>query len=156
MSIKIENPYNSMFDAVCIGSGHIKIGKNCEIRKGTIIEMSNGSLELKNESIIGYYSFLQCSGNIIIDEYSLLGPYNVFLASTHVPTKGQYLKNIPLKRSTLHIGKNVWSGSHVTFNKGILVGNNSIIGANSFVNKTIPENEVWGGTPAKFIKKGVY
>jgi acetyltransferase-like isoleucine patch superfamily enzyme len=36
---------------------------------------------------------------------------------------------------------------------GVTIGRNSIIAANSFVNRSIPENEMWGGTPVKFIKE---
>ena len=33
----------------------------------------------------------------------------------------------------------------------IVVGANSVVAAGSVVNKDIPDNEVWGGVPAKFI-----
>lgn len=36
---------------------------------------------------------------------------------------------------------------------GVVIGDNSIIGAGSIVTKNIPDNEVWAGVPAKFIKK---
>ena len=35
---------------------------------------------------------------------------------------------------------------------GITVGENSIVGACSFVNKNIPDNQIWVGTPAKLLK----
>jgi acetyltransferase-like isoleucine patch superfamily enzyme len=35
----------------------------------------------------------------------------------------------------------------------VIIGENSIIAAHSFVNKNIPENEIWKGIPAKFYKK---
>lgn len=37
--------------------------------------------------------------------------------------------------------------------KGVTVGENSIVGAGSVVTKNIPDNEIWAGNPAKFIKK---
>lgn len=51
------------------------------------------------------------------------------------------------------IGDNVFIGAHSTILKGVTVGNNSIVGACSVVTRSIPENEIWGGNPAKFIKK---
>ncbi len=37
---------------------------------------------------------------------------------------------------------------------GVMVGKNSIIGANSVVNKDIPEDSIVAGAPAKILKKG--
>ena len=35
----------------------------------------------------------------------------------------------------------------------VTIGENSMVGAGSLVRKDIPDNEVWAGNPAKFIKK---
>ena len=37
--------------------------------------------------------------------------------------------------------------------KGVTVGKHSVVGAGSVVTKNSPDGEVWGGNPAKFIKK---
>ena len=54
---------------------------------------------------------------------------------------------------TVHIGKNLFLGMNTLIVKPIHIGDNSIIGAGSVVTKDIPENEVWAGNPARFIKK---
>lgn len=51
------------------------------------------------------------------------------------------------------IGNNVWIGYGTQVLGGVVIGDNSIIGAGSIVTKNIPDNEVWAGVPAKFIKK---
>ncbi len=58
-----------------------------------------------------------------------------------------------IKTSPVTIGKNVFIGAHSIILKGVTIGDNSVIGAGSVVSKNIPENEVWGGNPAIFIKK---
>jgi acetyltransferase-like isoleucine patch superfamily enzyme len=35
----------------------------------------------------------------------------------------------------------------------VIIGKNSIVAAYSFVNKNIPDNELWAGIPAKFKKE---
>ena len=51
------------------------------------------------------------------------------------------------------IGSNVIIYSGATVCGKIRVGNNVIIGANSFVNKSFPDNVIIGGVPAKIIKQ---
>ena len=46
----------------------------------------------------------------------------------------------------------VFIGGHCTILKGVTIGMNSVVGSNSLVTKSIPNNEVWGGNPAKKIK----
>jgi len=51
------------------------------------------------------------------------------------------------------IGDNVWLGGNVTIVPGVNIGNNVTVGAGSVVTKDIPDNEIWAGNPARFIKK---
>ena len=37
--------------------------------------------------------------------------------------------------------------------EGVTIGDNAILGINSYVNKDVPANEFWAGIPAKLIKK---
>ncbi|TMM53790.1 acyltransferase [Maribacter algarum] len=44
-------------------------------------------------------------------------------------------------------------GAHSIILKGVTIGKESIIGAGSLVTKSVPDGEIWGGNPIKFIKK---
>lgn len=46
---------------------------------------------------------------------------------------------------------NCFVGAHTTLMPGCSVGRNSVIAAGSIVTKHVPDGEVWGGIPAKFI-----
>jgi UDP-N-acetylglucosamine acyltransferase len=50
------------------------------------------------------------------------------------------------------IGSNVFIGTNCVLQHGIKIGDNSILGSLSFVNKDVPKNEIWFGNPAKFYK----
>jgi acetyltransferase-like isoleucine patch superfamily enzyme len=78
--------------------------------------------------------------------------------NAHGKSEPEYLSIPPTKRK-LHskgpviIEDGVWIGDKVTILSGIRIGENSIIGANSLVTKDIDANCVFGGIPAKLIKR---
>lgn len=62
-------------------------------------------------------------------------------------------KERPLSSNPVCIQDNVWIGELVSVLPGVTIGRNSIIGANSVVTKSIPENCIAAGNPAKVIKQ---
>lgn len=53
----------------------------------------------------------------------------------------------------VRICENAFIGVNSVICKSVRVGKNAIVGAGSIVTKDIPDNEVWAGNPAKFIRK---
>ena len=51
------------------------------------------------------------------------------------------------------VGDNVWIGTNVFVLPGVTIGNNTIIGAGSVVNKNIPDGVIAAGNPCKIIRK---
>ena len=51
------------------------------------------------------------------------------------------------------IGNNVHIGLNALIIQPVTIGDDVIIGAGAVVTKDIPSGEIWGGIPAKFIKK---
>ena len=58
-----------------------------------------------------------------------------------------------IKSKPILIKEGAFIGAHSIILKGVTVGKHSVIGAGSVVTKDIPDNEVWAGNPAHFIKK---
>lgn len=56
------------------------------------------------------------------------------------------------KTGPISIGDDVFIGANCIINKGITIGDRSIVAAGIVV-KSIPEDEICGGNPAKLIKK---
>ena len=53
----------------------------------------------------------------------------------------------------VRIGHACFIGANAVICNSVTIGDNSIVGAGSIVTKDIPANEIWGGNPAKFIRK---
>lgn len=50
------------------------------------------------------------------------------------------------------LGNDVWICQGVVIRRGVKIGNGAVIGANSFVNKDIPDFAIAVGSPAKVVK----
>lgn len=57
------------------------------------------------------------------------------------------------KTKPIKICDRVFIGACSIILKGVEIGENSVVQAGSVVVSNIPSNEIWGGAPAKFIKK---
>lgn len=96
---------------------------------------------------------------VILDAAKVKFGNNVFIA----PNCGFYTAGHPIEAKErnkgleyakpIEIGDNVWIGGNVVVLPGVKIGNNSVIGAGSVVNKDIPENTVAVGNPCRPIKK---
>jgi len=63
----------------------------------------------------------------------------------------KYVPDLELS-SPIKIGDDVYIGINSIVLPGVSIGNNVIIAAGSVVTKDVPDNCVYGGVPAKFIK----
>ena len=57
------------------------------------------------------------------------------------------------KNRKVCIGSDVFIGAHSIILKGVRIGDKAIIGSGSVVTKDVPENQVWAGNPARFIRE---
>jgi maltose O-acetyltransferase len=85
----------------------------------------------------------------------LIAPNVSILTTTH-----NYLDpNIPIKHQgdsspqVPRIESDVWIGRNAIILPGVIIGQGSVVGAGAIVTKNIEPFSVYGGVPAKFIKK---
>ena len=100
-------------------------------------------------------SIVTCS-SIEIGENTFVGAnVNIYGTDFHpITPEGRKKQNTTADALTapIKIGKQCWLASNVTVLKGVTIGDKSVIGAMSLVNKNIPENSIYAGVPARFIR----
>ncbi|MCB0751466.1 MAG: acyltransferase [Ignavibacteriae bacterium] len=57
-----------------------------------------------------------------------------------------------VKSSPILVKEGAFIGTSSIILKGVTIGERSIVAAGSVVVKSIPDNQIWGGNPAKFIR----
>ncbi len=63
------------------------------------------------------------------------------------------IKGHPATKGNVVIGNDVWIGTNVIIMSGVSIGNGAVIAAGSVVSKNIEDYEIWGGNPARLLKK---
>ena len=115
-------------------SALIKIGSNCMLN-GTVIH-SRSKVVIGDNCMFG-------AGTVILDS-----DFHSASLNPTIRRRQEGAVDVPVI-----IGNNVWVGRNAIILKGVHIGDNSIIAAGSIVTKSVPSNEVWGGNPARFIKR---
>lgn len=115
--------------------GLLTIGDNVGMSSTAII--CNHSISIGNNVTIG--------GNSVI--------YDTDFHSLNPEIRlNKAIDKLNAKSGKVTINDNVFIGAHSTILKGVTIGVNSVVGACSVVTKDIPDNEIWAGNPAQFIK----
>ncbi len=99
---------------------------------------------------INFGCHFQDWGGIYIGDNVLIGSLTVLATINHGKLAGERADNHPLP---IHIGDEVWIGSHVTILPGVTIGDRAIIAAGAVVTQDVPADMVVGGVPAKIIKQ---
>ncbi|MAD74466.1 MAG: acetyltransferase [Rheinheimera sp.] len=122
--------------AYAVYCSNISVGENVVVRPSTMI-------------------FADEHAEVIIEDNVMMGAGVHFYVNNHrfdridIPLieQGYY----PSER--IVIRKGAWIGANAIILPGVTVGENSVVGAASVVTKSVPDNCVVVGSPAKVIKK---
>ncbi len=115
---------------------------------------SQGELRLGHNFVINPYSRVIAHEKITIGDNVVIARFVSVLDHDHAMVfEGETVKYDGYNTAPIRIGDNVWLGDKVTVLKGVSIGNNVIVAANSVVTKDVPPNVIVGGIPAKVLKK---
>lgn len=100
------------------------------------------NLKLGKGTDIGAFTYINAKSGVEIGEDVQVGSHcSIYSIST-----------IDEKAGKVVIKKSAKIGSHSTIMPGVTIGENSVVGAHSFVNENIPDNVLCFGVPAKVVK----
>lgn len=138
-SINIGN--NTKIWQYCVVLPDAIIGENCNICSHCFIENQvriGNNVTIKN----GVYLW----DGIEIEDDVQIGPNVTFTNDKYPRAKHPFniQKIIIKKRASIGAGSIILGG--------VTIGENAMIGAGSTVTKDVPDNELWFGNPAKFIR----
>ncbi|MDK9761847.1 sugar O-acetyltransferase [Vibrio sp. D420a] len=116
---------------------HCEFGKTIEIGDDTFINMNVVMLD---------------GANIKIGNNVMIGP------SAQLYTASHSLDHLSRRKwetfcQPIIVEDDAWIGGNCVINQGVTIGARSVIAANSVVNSDVPPDCLYGGTPAKLIRR---
>ncbi len=147
----------------CGGAGSLVVGFGSSFGDRSAPLFGRGEILLQPRNIIseisiGEFSVINNNVTIIANERIVIGhgcligdQASIYDCDFHEIEPATRARS-PGPTRPVTIGNNVWLGSRVVILKGVTIGDNSVIGAMSLVTKSIPENCVAAGNPAKVIR----
>lgn len=128
----------------------ISIGHNVKIVGPIKIDVCS-NLSIGNNCWIGKNLNIIGNADVIIGDYCDFAP-DVFLETgTHEIGNTERRAGRGYCES-IHIGSGCWIGIRTTILPGVKIGNGCVVAAGAVVNKSVRENVLIGGVPAKIIK----
>jgi acetyltransferase-like isoleucine patch superfamily enzyme len=118
---------------------------------------------IEHSKLTKYNYIVQYPENLILGKYFDIGTFT-YINSKHGVEIQDNVKigshcsiyshsTIDKKQGNVILKKNCKIGTHSTIMPNVTIGENSIIGAYSFVTSNVPDNELWIGIPAKLKGK---
>jgi sugar O-acyltransferase (sialic acid O-acetyltransferase NeuD family) len=121
-------PYSAIADSAII-SKYAELGKGLNIMQRALI---SSEVKIEDGVLVNAGAFIH--HNVELGKFCEISPGVVLTGG-------------------IKVGSCTSIGSCTVVIPKIIIGSNSIIGAGSVVIRNVPDNELWAGNPAKFIKK---
>ena len=107
------------------------------------VVQNKAGLKLGHRTDIGAFSYINAKAGVTIEDEVQIGSHcSIYSIST-----------IDGREAPVTLKKNCRIGTHSSVMPGVTVGENSVVGAHSFVNRDIPPNCIAFGVPARVVKK---
>jgi len=101
------------------------------------------NLQLGNSVDIGAFTYINAKKGVVIHDFVQVGSHCCLYS----------ISTIDNKEGKIILKRNCRIGTHSVIMPGVTIGENTIIGACSFVNTDIPDNVIAQGIPAKIKRK---
>lgn len=106
-------------------------------------------LNVSHNVAVGWFAELDARGGIAIDHNTNISSHVKMITGSHDIDDPDFTADF----KPIHVGHHCWIGTGATILQGVTIGDGSVVAAGAVVTKDIPPYEVWGGVPAKFIRK---
>jgi len=136
---------------VYLWNDNVSIKTGANVYQGVTL-WGKGDIEIGAHSEIGINTVIYASNKISIGNNVLIAADCYIIDSNHGMAKDDLIRNQKeVCKGPVIIEDDAWLGAGVKVLSGVHIGKGAVIGAQSLVNKDIPDNAIAVGVPAKVI-----
>ena len=144
--LNLALPYTEEYFSTMNELFYNQIGKNSVVNNQLTVVLPK-NVTIGSGVTVMNGALMMAAGGITIEDKVMIAANVQLISNNHDP----YIRDVITCRPIL-IKYGAWVGAGATILPGVTVGKYAIVGANSVVNKDIPDYAVAVGSPAKVIK----
>lgn len=134
--------------------GSVTIGNNCEIHDYTQMLTYGGNITIGNNCSLNQFCMVYGDGGVHMGDNVRIATQTVIVSANHIFED----KNKPIflqgeSKKGINIESDVWLGAGCKILDGVRIEKGVVVGAGAVVTKNLEAFGVYGGVPAKLIKK---
>ena len=135
-------------------NSRVTIDERAILRASGVVRNLGIGITVGSRTAIGAFNFIHGGGGVTIGSDCLLGPYVSVFSEDHRFED----VNVPVReqgevRSRVYIGDDVWIGAGSVILSGVRIGSHTVVAAGSVVTRDLESNTIYGGNPAKQIRR---
>jgi len=138
----------------------IRFGDRCTVGRFATIRPTNvllgpagEGMVMGDNSNIGPYGYVGCSGFVRIGSGVLMGPNVSLLGENHnFDDVSRPIMDQGVRREGITVGDDCWLGAGSVVLAGTTIGNGAVVAAGAVVTRDVPPGVVVGGVPARVIR----
>jgi acetyltransferase-like isoleucine patch superfamily enzyme len=131
----------------------VHLGRWSWIGHGTKIRAHEGEVRIGAKSVLGQectisaFQHVSIGRECIVADRVMLIDFDHGVVETERPVREQ-----GIYKRDVHVGNNVWVGYGACFLRGVTVGDNSVVGTYTVVNRDVPADAVVAGVPVHVLR----
>lgn len=142
-----------LLDAKGAGNEGITVGKEVFLGRNSILSCKNGDIYLGDRVNIGFNSEVFSGSRVLIESDGLLAAYTYVVGGGHrFEDAGRAVLDQDHVSEGIILRRGVWLGAGVKVMDGAEIGANTIVGAGAVVTRSLPENVIAAGLPARVLR----
>ena len=134
----------------------LAVGADCQLGAQIVVGFDGiwqpgPSIVIGDRVFIGHGCEFNIRARISIANDCLIAAGCKFIDHDHGLALGQPMNLQPGPEAAIIIEEDVWLGVNVVVLKGVTIARGAVVAAGAVVTKSVGENEIWGGVPARKI-----